>query len=62
MCFNITVVREDEFKQQHTQKVKSEYGMNNRKLRYNRGSASEAVVSNVRTCTADVLVGVRVKM
>lgn len=41
------VLREAEFMQQNTQNLKSEYGMNNRKLRYNRGNASEAVVSNI---------------
>eukprot|EP00603_Paraphysomonas_imperforata_P007579 CAMPEP_0114416480 /NCGR_PEP_ID=MMETSP0103-20121206/2454_1 /TAXON_ID=37642 ORGANISM="Paraphysomonas imperforata, Strain PA2" /NCGR_SAMPLE_ID=MMETSP0103 /ASSEMBLY_ACC=CAM_ASM_000201 /LENGTH=176 /DNA_ID=CAMNT_0001584711 /DNA_START=107 /DNA_END=634 /DNA_ORIENTATION=- len=41
------VLREGEFMQQNTQNLKSEYGMNNRKLRYNRGNASEAVVSNI---------------
>jgi hypothetical protein len=40
-------MKESEFKQHNTSNLKSEYGMNNRKLRFNRGSAAEAVVSNV---------------
>ena len=40
-------MKEKEFMQQHSNHLKSEYGMNTRKLRYNRGSAAEAVVSSV---------------
>lgn len=41
------VMKESEFKEQSTRNLNAEYGMNNRKLRFNRGSASEAVVSNI---------------
>lgn len=41
------VMRESEFRERNTRNLTAEYGMNNRKMHFNRGSASEAVVSNI---------------